>query len=261
MEIEGNNFQRCVRWLSRCFALPTLLLALTLTSAAVVHAADDASARKVIFVTLNAGESYVINNVSDGTTPAVHVFNNPNALIVSSDKPGEVVLVAAAAGQWAIDVTTADGQALRYKVSVNAIATPFTNPLAPGKNPPALGSPHFGSAADRTVNVGRACEAVSEGVCESSGIDESAKAAHPMGAAFNSSEVLPPVTSSQPSSNGSSRTTSAASPSLAAPAMTSGSSPSASSARAKCAASWRDARLRQYIQNRSCPSPLYRDRR
>jgi pilus assembly protein CpaC len=199
MEIEGNNFQRCARCLSRYFALPTLLLALTLTSAAVVHAADDVSARKVIFVTLNAGESYVINNVSDGTTPAVHVLNNPNALIVSSDKPGEVVLVAAAAGQWAIDVTAADGQALRYKVSVNAIATPFTNPLAPGKNPPALGSPHFGSAADRTVTIA------------------------------DSSAVLPPATSPQPSSNGSSRTASATSPSFAAPAGASGSSPSAAS--------------------------------
>ena len=53
MEIEGNNFQRCALWLSRYFALPTILLALTLTSAATVHAADDASARKVIFITSN----------------------------------------------------------------------------------------------------------------------------------------------------------------------------------------------------------------
>ena len=153
MEIEGNNFHRRTRGLSLHFALPMILLALMLTAAAVVHAADDSSARKVIFVTLNAGETYVINNVSGGTTPAVHVLDNPHALIVSSDKPGEVVLVAAAAGQWAIDVTTADGEPLRYKVSVNAIANPFTDPLAPGKNPPALGSPHFGSAADKGIAV------------------------------------------------------------------------------------------------------------
>jgi pilus assembly protein CpaC len=196
MEIEGNNFQRRARCLSVHFALPTILLALTLTAAAVVHAADDASARKVIFVTLNAGETYVINNVSDGTTPAVHVFNNPHALIVSSDKPGEVLLVAAAAGQWAIDVTTADGQALRYKVSVNAIANPFTNPLAPGKNPPALGSPHFGSAADKNFTVASTTTAPAVTSGSSPSASSAANGASPGGSTMgfaNASSTTPTV--------------------------------------------------------------------
>lgn len=153
MEIEGNNFRLRACCLAFRILLPTILLALTLAGAAAVHANDDTPARKIISVTLSAGETYIIDNLSEGTTPSVQVFANPHALVVSSDKPGEMVLLAAASGQWAIDVTTADGQALRYKVTVNAIATPFTDPLAPGKNPPALGSPHFGTAADRTANV------------------------------------------------------------------------------------------------------------
>ena len=154
MDIEGNKFWRRVRSLARRPATVLLMLALTLAAATgITHAAGDAPVRKVVFVTLNAGETYVISNVSNGATPAVHVLHNPHALIVDSGKSGEVVLVGTEAGQWAIDVTTADGQALRYKVSVNAIANPFSDPLAPGKNPPALGSPNFGSAADKPVRV------------------------------------------------------------------------------------------------------------
>ena len=58
---------------------------------------------------LNAGESYVINNVSPGEVPAVKVITNPHALVVHNEEPGKVVLLGAEAGEWTISVKTADG--------------------------------------------------------------------------------------------------------------------------------------------------------
>src|ERR1019366_9063897 len=49
--------------------------------------------RRGMSVALNAGESYVINNVSPGDVPAVKVITNPHALIVHNEEPGKVVLL------------------------------------------------------------------------------------------------------------------------------------------------------------------------
>src|SRR5271155_1405878 len=126
MPIEGLNMERPARPRRSPPCRVLLLLAMLLAAPGVkAGAADNNAARKVVFVTLNAGESYVISNLGKDTTPAVHVLENPHALIVNSDQPGEVVLVGTEAGQWTIDVTTAGGEELRYKVRVNAIANPF----------------------------------------------------------------------------------------------------------------------------------------
>src|SRR3984957_1909593 len=84
---------------------------------------------------LNAGESYIINNVSPGETPAVNVITNPHALVVHNEEPGKVVLLGAEAGEWTIAVKTTDGSTVKYDVTVKSVANinDINNPSkAPG---------------------------------------------------------------------------------------------------------------------------------
>ncbi len=74
---------------------------------------------------LNAGESYVINNVSPGETPAVNVITNPHALVVHNEEPGKVVLLGAEAGEWTVAVKTTDGSTVKYDVTVKSVGTAF----------------------------------------------------------------------------------------------------------------------------------------
>jgi hypothetical protein len=74
--------------------------------------ANRGSAQEVT-VTLNAGETYVISDVGADNTPAVHVVDNPHALIVRTDAAGQIVLLAAAAGQWVLKVKIAAAHHLR----------------------------------------------------------------------------------------------------------------------------------------------------
>jgi pilus assembly protein CpaC len=109
---------------------------LLIATSGIIAASDEANA-KVVSVTLNAGETYVIKNLGEDNTPAVHVLKNPNALIVHSEAPGELVLLGAAAGQWALDVKDAAGDPITYRVNIKAIANP-TDQLTPGKAPAAM---------------------------------------------------------------------------------------------------------------------------
>ena len=81
--------------------------------------ADDGT---TMALALNAGESYVINNVSPGAAPAVNVITNPHALVVHNEEPGKVVLLGAEAGEWTVSVKTADGSNVKYDVTVKALA-------------------------------------------------------------------------------------------------------------------------------------------
>src|SRR5260370_18856375 len=124
---------------------------LLIATSGIIAASDEASA-KVVSVTLNAGERDVIKNAGEDNTPAVHVLKNPNALIVHSESPGELVLVGGAAGQWALDVKDAAGDPITYKVNIKAIANP-TDQLAPGKAPAAMtdNGPESKAAAPTTT--------------------------------------------------------------------------------------------------------------
>src|SRR5271154_4310338 len=95
--------------------------------------ADDGT---VMSLGLNAGESYVINNVAPGETPAVNVITNPHALVVNS-APGKVVLVGAEAGEWTLAVKTTDGSTIKYDVTVKAI-TNIYDINHPGTSPAAI---------------------------------------------------------------------------------------------------------------------------
>ncbi len=93
----------------------------------LLHAADNAGAE--MSIALNAGESYIINNVSPGEVPAVKVIANPHALVVHNEEPGKVVLLGAEAGEWNISVKTADGP-VNYDVRVKSVGSRLLPPPA-----------------------------------------------------------------------------------------------------------------------------------
>jgi Flp pilus assembly secretin CpaC len=102
----------------------------------VLFAADGTT----MALALNAGESYVINNVSPGEAPAVNVITNPHALVVHNEEPGKVVLLGAEAGEWTVAVKTTDGSTVKYDVTVKSIAN-INDINHPGTSPgPIAGS-------------------------------------------------------------------------------------------------------------------------
>ncbi|MGC2494164.1 type II and III secretion system protein family protein [Candidatus Binatus sp.] len=91
-------------------------------------------------LSLNAGESYIINNVSPGETPAVNVITNPHALVVHNEEPGKVILLGAEAGEWTVAIKTTDGGTVKYDVTVKSISN-INNINHPGTSPgPITGS-------------------------------------------------------------------------------------------------------------------------
>src|SRR5579864_715782 len=122
--------------------LGLLILSVGFVSASDGTASKDAAAKtaRQVSVTLNAGETYVIKGLSRGDTPAVRVRENPNALVVRSEVPGQLALRAASAGAWAIDVKDDAGESVTYKVVVKAPANPLasaTTEMSSAAEPPA----------------------------------------------------------------------------------------------------------------------------
>jgi len=107
-------------------------------------AADSAGTE--MSLALNAGESYVINNVAPGEAPAVKVVTNPHALVVHNEEPGKVVLLGAEAGEWTVSIKTAAGEQINYDVTVKSIAKmgdidhPGTAPAAIADSGKTVGS-------------------------------------------------------------------------------------------------------------------------
>lgn len=120
-------------------------IGLLVLSAGLSSGSDGRDSERQIAVTLNPGETYVIKDLSAGATPAVHVMDNPNALIVNSGKPGELALSGTAAGKWKIDVETAAGEKVTYKVDVGG-----GNPV--GHEPLAQKGAEIGSLAPHIGN-------------------------------------------------------------------------------------------------------------
>jgi len=96
--------------------------------------ADDGT---TMALSLNSGESYIINNVSPGETPAVNVITNPHALVVHNEEPGKVVLLGAEAGEWTVSVKTTDGSTIKYDVTVKSIGSAY-DINNPGKAPAVI---------------------------------------------------------------------------------------------------------------------------
>ncbi len=119
-----------------CGLLPWLAAALgifMLRPSAVLAAAGPTD----MSLSLNAGESYVINDVKPGDTPGVKVITNPHALVVHNEEPGKVVLLGAEAGEWTIAVKMSNGDEVNYDVTVKQVAN-SKNINTPGKAPAAI---------------------------------------------------------------------------------------------------------------------------
>jgi pilus assembly protein CpaC len=84
-------------------------------------------------MSLVAGESATIEHVKPGTAPAIHVIDNPNALLVNNQSPGKLILLGAARGEWDIQVVRDDGATIDYDVRVSGVANP-SDPLAPAND-------------------------------------------------------------------------------------------------------------------------------
>jgi hypothetical protein len=119
-----------------CGLLAWLLAAIgmLMLQSGMVFAADSDGTDMAL--ALNAGESYVINNVAPGEAPAVNVITNPHALIVHNEEPGKVTLLGVEAGEWTIQVKTADGNTVKYDVTVKSLANADIN--HPGTAPAPL---------------------------------------------------------------------------------------------------------------------------
>jgi pilus assembly protein CpaC len=115
-----------------CGLLPWLVAAISMLMLQPgLLLADDPGT--IMSLSLNAGESYIINNVAPGETPGVTVINNPHALVVNN-APGKVVLMGAEAGEWAIAIKTTDGSNIKYDVVVRAVGN-INNINHPGTAP------------------------------------------------------------------------------------------------------------------------------
>lgn len=107
-----------------------------LICAVAVRANGDDSANSVT-VSLNAGETYVIDNLKPGTKPSYVFEANPNAFVAFDQIPGKLTLLGAENGHWIVTVTSASDRVLRYDMTSKAIAN-AAHPLRPGNAPPAL---------------------------------------------------------------------------------------------------------------------------
>ena len=203
--------------------LGLLILSAGFVSASDATASTDAAAKtaRQISVTLNAGETYVIKGLSKGDTPAVRVRENPNALVVRSEVPGQLALRAASAGEWAIDVKDDAGENVTYKVAVKALASATTGMTSAAGPPTTAGFVDSGLPSTKTV----AATPASGSPAASSSVTAVAAAAEPA-----AGSPLPPVpAASAPEAPAAASTAPAASPVSSAAADSSSAASSAGS--------------------------------
>ncbi|HUY27835.1 MAG TPA: pilus assembly protein N-terminal domain-containing protein [Candidatus Binataceae bacterium] len=123
----------------RRFGLWTVVTAaawtIAIAGARAASAGSDEPAAQIP-LTLTAGESYTIEGLAPGSTPAVRVIENAHALVIHGETPGKLILLGAERGRWIVTVIRSDGHPAAYDVAVNSVATPGA-PLKPGTSPDA----------------------------------------------------------------------------------------------------------------------------
>jgi pilus assembly protein CpaC len=117
-----------------CGLLPWLIGVISMLLLPPLLFADEGT---TMSLSLSKGETYVINNVSPGATPAIKVTTNPHALVVHDEEPGKVVLLGAEAGEWVVSVKMADGGLVNYDVNVSAVGD-INDINHPGSAPAAI---------------------------------------------------------------------------------------------------------------------------
>ena len=88
-------------------------------------------------VSMNAGETYVINDIKPGTKPSFKVEQNPNAFVSYDSPPGKLTMLSAGAGRWIVTVTNSSDREVSYDVNAFGVAKPGA-PLTPGIAPPSM---------------------------------------------------------------------------------------------------------------------------
>jgi len=96
---------------------------------------DQEAAPRVIPVSLNKGETYVISGYRGEAK--IKVVENANALAVQTNEPGKIVLVGSDNGSWKFDLTLNSGEKVTYVVKVQAAAPPQGS-LQPGAAPTVI---------------------------------------------------------------------------------------------------------------------------
>jgi hypothetical protein len=88
-------------------------------------------------VSMNAGETYVINDIKPGTKPSFQVQQNPSAFVSYDSPPGKLTMLSAGAGRWIVTVTDNADREVSYDVNAFSVAKPGA-PLTPGNAPPSI---------------------------------------------------------------------------------------------------------------------------
>jgi Flp pilus assembly secretin CpaC len=128
--------------------------------------ADDAVQLQTI--NLDAGQARLIDHLKINSKPAIRVIENPYALVIHGETPGQVLLLGAERGEWEITLTREDGTPVTYRVDVTAIADRAT-PLDPGTGPIALSDATLARAS--TANPGGPSQTVRPAHLDSFGSD------------------------------------------------------------------------------------------
>ena len=110
---------------------------LMLLAGAAVARAQARNPAAWIPVSMNAGETYVINDIKPGTKPSFQVEQNPNAFVSYDTPAGKLTMLSAAAGRWIVTVTNTSNREVSYDVNAFAVAKPGA-PLTPGIAPPSM---------------------------------------------------------------------------------------------------------------------------
>ena len=140
------------------FGLAVLLAILLLIFSATPGRSQTGDAAKWVRVSINAGETYVIENIKPGTKPAFRIDQNPNAFLSYDMTPGKLTMLSAEAGRWVITVTNTSDQTVYYDLNAVAVAKPGA-PLLPGITPPAISDtcldarPGSGSSISPTLTM------------------------------------------------------------------------------------------------------------
>jgi pilus assembly protein CpaC len=141
MKSDAGN--RYLSWLLGAVALVLMVPA--------ISAAADGGDR--ISLTLNAGESYVIDGVAPDATPGVKVVDNARALYVYNNESGKVTLLGAEKGKWAVSLKMKDGKQVTYDVAVSS-RVDIENPLKPHDAPPPITGSGLSTGAAAPPKVG-----------------------------------------------------------------------------------------------------------
>jgi Flp pilus assembly secretin CpaC len=121
-----------------------LALAALLAMAGASQAADGAASNPI---TINRGETWVIHGVDPNSEPEVRSIDNPNALVLSREPSGDVVVLGADPGSETIRVAMIGGGTSSYTVTVKSIIDP-NNRLAPATMPAEGETPPTPQALD-----------------------------------------------------------------------------------------------------------------